>query len=173
MSPTPEQEARQQIDDLLRKGGWEVQDMGQANIHAGRGVALREFPLKSGHGVADYLLYVDGQAAGVIEAKKIGTTLTGVEIQSARYTQGLPELLPAWFRPLPFCYESTGVLSQFTNGLDPDPRSRSVFAFHRPETLAGWLQEAVSAFGLTGIQKNWAISPSPPRPFRPSTCAVV
>jgi hypothetical protein len=61
-----------------------------ANIHAARGVAIREFPLNPGHGFADYLLYIDAKAAGVIEAKKEGATLTGVEVQSARYAQGLP-----------------------------------------------------------------------------------
>ena len=55
-----------------------------ANIHAARGVALREFPLNTGFGFANYLLYVDGKAAGVVEAKKEGTTLTGVEVQSIR-----------------------------------------------------------------------------------------
>ena len=49
--------------------------MGQHNLSAHRGVAIREFPLKTGHGQADYLLYVDGKAAGVVEAKKIGATL--------------------------------------------------------------------------------------------------
>jgi type I restriction enzyme R subunit len=141
MSPGQEQEARQIIDDILAQAGWFVQDVKQANIHAGRGVAIREFPLKAGHGFADYLLYIDGRAAGVIEAKKVGTTLTGVEIQSARYTQGLPDSLPAWHNPLPFCYESTGIETRFTSRLDPDPRSRPVFAFHRPETLADWLTE--------------------------------
>jgi type I restriction enzyme R subunit len=128
LSPTPEAEARQQIDTMLIACGWLVQDMAQANIHAGRGVALREFPLKSGYGYADYLLYVDGQAAGVIEAKKVGVTLTGVEIQSARYKQGLPDGLPAWHNPLPFCFESTGIETRFTNGLDPEPRSRNVIS---------------------------------------------
>lgn len=124
---------------MLASAGWHVQDTAQAHIHAGRGVALREFPLKNGHGFADYLLYVDGKAAGVIEAKKKGSTLIGVEIQSGRYAQGLPDALPAWRRPLPFLYESTGVETHFTNGLDPEPRARNAFAFHRPETLAEWL----------------------------------
>jgi len=108
MSP-PEQEARQQIDALLAAASWHIQDAKAAHIHGARGVAIREFPLASGYGVADYLLYLDGKAAGVIEAKKTGTTLTGVEVQSARYTQGLPAGLPFWHNPLPFCYESTGV----------------------------------------------------------------
>ncbi len=85
----PEQQARQDIDHLLEQAGWHIMDTSQTNIHAGRGVAIREFPLKSGHGYADYLLYVDGKAAGVIEAKKAGATLTGVEVQAAKYTTGL------------------------------------------------------------------------------------
>ncbi|MDE2124025.1 MAG: DEAD/DEAH box helicase family protein, partial [Betaproteobacteria bacterium] len=136
---TPEQSARSTIDALLVAAGWAVQDAAAAHIHAAQGVAIREFPLKSGHGFADYLLYVDGRAAGVIEAKKEGVTLTGVETQAAKYTQGLPAGLPRWHDPLAFSYQSTGVETRFTNGLDPAPRSRPVFAFHRPEQLAAWL----------------------------------
>ena len=136
---TPEQEARAAIDRLLTAAGWAVQDFKSADIHAARGVALREFPLTEGHGEADYLLYVDGKAAGVIEAKKVGATLTGVEVQSGKCAQGLPDSLPAWRRPLPFVYESTGAETHFTNGLDPEPRARNVFAFHRPESLQAWL----------------------------------
>ncbi|MDP1900177.1 MAG: type I restriction-modification enzyme R subunit C-terminal domain-containing protein [Rubrivivax sp.] len=136
----PEQLARVEIDGLLQAAGWAVQDKARANLHATRGVAIREFPLEAGYGFADYLLYVEGRACGVIEAKKQGTTLTGVETQSARYAQGLPGSLPAWRRPLPFAYESTGVETHFTNGLDPAPRARSVFAFHTPALLAEWLK---------------------------------
>lgn len=143
----PEQDARQTIDQLLQRAGWQVCDAAAVNIHAARGVAIREFPLKSGHGFADYLLYVDGKAAGVIEAKRQGMTLSGVEVQAARYTAGLPSGLPAWHNPLPFAYQSTGVETRFTNGLDPEPRSRPVFAFHRPELLAEWLGDA----GGTGM----------------------
>ncbi len=139
--PTPEQQARDQIDRMLDAAGWAVQDLARANLHARRGVVIREFPLESGHGHADYLLYVDGSAAGVVEAKKVGTTLTGVEIQSAKYSEGLAQHLPARVRPLPFCYQSTGVETHFTSGLDPDPRSRQVFWFHRPETMAGWFDD--------------------------------
>ena len=136
----PEQQARRAIDELLTAAGWVVQDAASAHIHAARGVAIREFPLKTGHGFADYLLYVDGKAAGVIEAKKVGVTLTGVEIQAEKYTHGLPEHLPCWRRPLPFSYQTTGAETRFTNGLDPAPRSRPVFAFHQPRQWADWLQ---------------------------------
>jgi type I restriction enzyme R subunit len=140
---TPEARARQTIDALLTQAGWHVCDVANANIHAGdgavKGVAIREFPLNPGHGFADYLLYVNGKACGVIEAKKEGATLSGVEVQSARYAQGLPAALPAWRRPLPFVFESTGVETRFTNGLDPAPRARPLFAFFRPELLLQWL----------------------------------
>ncbi len=137
--PTPEDKAREKIDVALNKAGWKVQDYKDADLSAGRGIALRNFPLASGFGFADYLLYVDGKAAGVVEAKKEGTTLTGVEIQSAKYSKGLLQELPAYIRPLPFLYESTGIETRFTNELDPEPRSRNVFSFHCPPTLAGWL----------------------------------
>jgi type I restriction enzyme R subunit len=135
----PEEKARAEIDRLLAAAGWAVQDLKSANIHAAPGVALREFKLKDGYGAADYLLYIDAKAAGVIEAKKAGATLTGVELQSGRYSKGLPDSLPAWRRPLPFVYESTGLETHFTNGLDPEPRARQVFAFHRPDSLVQWL----------------------------------
>jgi type I restriction enzyme R subunit len=149
-----EHHARQEIDRLLVAAGWALQDLAAVNLHAARGVAIREFPLDAGHGFADYLLYVDGRACGVIEAKKAGATLTGVEAQSARYAQGLPASLPAWRRPLPFVYESTGVETHFTNGLDPAPRARNVFAFHRAEMLATWLRGAVPPAGARAAHEG-------------------
>ncbi len=139
----PEQIAREEIDRMLTDAGWLIQDVETSNITAGLGVAIREFPLKSGHGFADYLLYVDGKAAGVIEAKKEGSTLSGVEIQSEKYSKGLPGELPAWSRPLPFSYQSTGIETRFTNSLEPDARSRNVFSFHKPETLFEWLESSL------------------------------
>ena len=143
--PTPEDKARETIDSVLEKAGWKVQDTKAANLGAGRGVALRNFPLASGHGFADYLLYVDGRAAGIVEAKKEGVTLIGVEVQAEKYSKGLPSDLPASIRPLPFLYQSTGVETRFTNGLDPQPRSRPVFSFHRPDTLAALISQPSNA----------------------------
>src|SRR5690242_17359858 len=82
---SPEGRARQEnIDRLLREAGWTVQRFRQLDISAARGVAVREFPTPSGP--VDYLLYVDGQAIGTLEAKKEGVTLTSVEPQSKRYS---------------------------------------------------------------------------------------
>ena len=137
---TPEQTARAEIDADLATAGWLVQNVADVDLAAGRGIAVREFPMRSGFGFADYLLYLDRKAAGAVEAKPQGT-LTGVEAQSAKYAAGLPDNLPAHRRPLPFLFESNGLVTFFTNGFDPVPRSRQVFNFPRPETLAEWVAQ--------------------------------
>jgi type I restriction enzyme R subunit len=138
----PEEEARKEIDSSLARAGWIVQDRKEANIYTGRGVAIREVSLKRGHGEADYLLYIDGKAAGAIEAKPVGTTLTGVERQSEKYADGMRDKIPSHDSSLTFLYESTGVETRFSDRWDPDPRSRVVTTFHAPESLARWLRLA-------------------------------
>ncbi len=101
MAETPEQKARRGIDTRLTAAGWIVQDRDDLDLTAGRGIAIREFPMKSGFGFSDYLMYLDRKAIGAIEAKAEGA-LTGVEAQSAKYAAGLPDNLPAHRRPLPF-----------------------------------------------------------------------
>lgn len=137
---TPEKKAREQIDEMLIASGWVIQDYKALNLAAGRGVAIREVPLKSGP--CDYLLLIDRVSVGIVEAKKKGTTLSSIADQSGRYAGSLPDFLAAASpAKLPFLYESTGVETFFRNDRDPDPRSRQVFTFHRPETLAEWLAE--------------------------------
>ena len=137
---TPEQLARRQIDAQLVACGWVVQNYKQFKPTIGRGIALREAPLKSG--TCDYLLLVDRKAVGVLEAKKEGTSLSGVAEQSAHYAENLPDFIQSAVPgSLPFLYESTGVEMFFRDERDPEPRSRRLFAFHRPETLAAWLAE--------------------------------
>ena len=141
-----EQLARVLIDRQLSHSGWLVQSRSDLNLFAGPGVAVRETIMAAGHGRADYLLYVDQLAVGVIEAKPEGTPLSGVEWQSAMYAEGLPSRvrLKALTRDgrLPFVFEASGSETHFTNGFDPTPRARRVFAFPRPETLARTLRDA-------------------------------
>ena len=137
--PTPEALAREEIDRRLEAAGWKVQDRNAVNLGAGLGVAVREFPTKAGP--ADYLLFAGRKMIGVVEAKPDGVTLSGVAEQPAKYSAGPPDALVAWRKPLPFHYESTGVETLFTNEMDPTPRARPVFAFHRPETLLEWVQD--------------------------------
>jgi type I restriction enzyme, R subunit len=139
-----EARARIKIDQQLVQAGWQVQSQDAINLSAGPGVAVREFNLEKPHGRADYLLFLNGQPAGVIEAKPEGQTLVEVEHQSGKYIDGLPEWMRPTVYPLPFIYESTGSITQFTNGYDPDARSRRVFTFFRPETLIEWLRQIVA-----------------------------
>lgn len=159
---TPEARARRSIDRQLVVCGWAVQDYRTVNLGAGRGVAVREFKMADGYEAADYLLFVDRRPVGVIEAKPEGTTLTGVEWQSAKYTQGLPQDINALTRPLPFAYESTGVETRFTNGFDPEPASRQVFTFHRPETLAGWCERWSRYDGVEDATLRYRLHRLPP-----------
>ena len=140
----PEEVSRVEIDKLLLRCGWSVQDRKNLNLFAGPGVAVRNFPVEGGE--ADYVLFVQVQgkpkAVGIIEAKAVGTTLSGVAEQSAGYTTALPADIPHVSLPLPFQYESTGEETYFRDNRDSAPRSRRVFTFHRPETLAEWVQES-------------------------------
>ncbi len=122
---------------MLVAAGWDVQNRAEMNLSAAPGVAVRE--LQTHAGPADYLLFLGNQLVGTIEAKRAGETLSDVEAQTYDYAANAPKALQVPVHPLPFRYESTGIETFFTNGLDPAPRSRPVFAFHRPEALRAWL----------------------------------
>ena len=139
-----EARARVEIDAQLVAAGWQVQSQDKLNLAASTGVAVREFSLEKPHGRVDYLLFLDGQPAGVIEAKPEGTTLVEVEHQSGKYVEGLPKWMTPPVYPLPFIYESTGAETRFTNSYDPDARSRWVFTFHQPGTLVEWSRQIVA-----------------------------
>src|SRR5690606_23511905 len=101
---TPEQQARTKIDQLLTEAGWVLQNRDEFDRNAALGVAVREFPLPAGF--CDYLLFVDGKAAGVIEAKKVGLTLSGAAEQAKRYMIEVPPHLARWDDLLVYDYES-------------------------------------------------------------------
>jgi len=135
---TPEAKAREQIDLKLQQAGWIIQDLKQIDLSAGLGVAVREYPTDTGP--ADYVLFVNREAAGVLEAKKdtAGVNLTDTENQTSRYANAKLK----WRKdntPLRFLFEATGQIIRFTDNADPAPRSREIFHFFKPETLSGWL----------------------------------
>ncbi|WP_110643767.1 DEAD/DEAH box helicase family protein [Salinicola sp. CPA57] len=153
---TPEQVARGRIDERLRASGWHVQDKDALDFNVGLGVAVREY--QTDIGPADYVLFADRQAVGVVEAKpdKWGGRLTSVEEQSAGYANAKLKWVTN-AEPLPFVYESTDQVTRFTNARDPNPRSREVFTFHRPETLKSWAQALKSL--RTGIAALQGLNP--------------
>ena len=136
---TPEQKARDLIDQMLNDAGWVVQSKTEVDLSAAQGVVIREY--QTDVGPADYVLFVDRKPVGVIEAKREeeGEKLTVHEDQAEDYANSTLKYLKN--DSLPFIYESTGVLTRFTDARDPKPRSRPVFLFHRPATLAEWLKQ--------------------------------
>ena len=70
-----EDEARVKIDELLTSAGWSVQEYQKENFSKSIGVAVKEFPLKTGD--ADYLLFIDRKVVGIVEAKPVGHPLGG------------------------------------------------------------------------------------------------
>ena len=173
-----EQRARVLIDRQLTDAGWSVQDKKSLNLIAHPGVACREVVLKAGHGRVDYLLYVDRKVVGVIEAKAEGTTLSGVEWQSAVYANGLPaeaELKSITVDGrLPFVFEASGSETHFTNGYDPQPRARRIFAFPKPATLATIIRDAeADPLNPTWRAKVQRLPPLDEAPLRPAQITAI
>jgi type I restriction enzyme R subunit len=141
----PEQIARDKIDLMLIEAGWIVQSKNEVDLGAGRGVALREYQAETKF--ADYVLFVDKNPVGIIEAKKEeeGHKLTVAEDQASEYAKAKLKYLDN--DPLPFVFESTGTITRFRDTRDPKPRGRNIFWFYRPETLAEWLKKDKSLRG--------------------------
>lgn len=137
---TPEEKARLIIDEKLCQSGWIIQGMNRLNLAVSLGVAVREFPTSTGE--VDYALFIDGQPVGVVEAKReeAGQSITDVEIQSGRYAKSTFKWVKEDYT-IRFAYEATDKLIRFTDYKDIKYRSRTVFSFHRPETLRELLRQ--------------------------------
>ena len=131
---TPEEKARLAIDEKLKQSGWVIQDMKKLNLSVALGVAVREFPTSTGE--VDYALFVEGLPMGVVEAKReeAGEHITDVEVQSNRYVNSKFKWVKGDYS-IRFVYEATDKIIRFTDYKDIKYRSRTVFSFHRPETL--------------------------------------
>ncbi len=142
INQNPEQIARDNIDKMLLDAEWVIQSKSKVNLAANKGVAVSEY--QTDVGPADYVLFVDRKPVGIIEAKREeeGHRLTVVEEQSSEYAKAKLKYLNN--DPLPFVYESTGVITRFTDYRDPKPRGRTVFSFHKPTTIAEWLKKGDS-----------------------------
>lgn len=142
INQNPEQIARDQIDKMLMDAEWQVQSKNNIDLGASIGVAVREYPTDIGP--TDYVLFVERKPVGIIEAKRKeeGNRITVIEEQSSEYAHAKLKYLNN--DPLPFIYESTGIVTRFTDYRDPKPRGRNVFSFHKPSTFAEWLKKEKS-----------------------------
>ena len=137
----PEEKSRLTIDKKLIESGWVIQDVKTLNLSASLGVAVREFPTSTGP--VDYALFIEGVPVGIIEAKKTdeGENITAIEGQSSRYANSTFKWIKGICR-IRFAYEATDKLTRFTDYNDIKYRSRTVFSFHRPETLNALLKQS-------------------------------
>ncbi len=136
---TPEAKARQSIDKKLIDAGYVIQDMKEFNPSQSLGVVVREYPTNSG--AVDYLIFINKKPVGVIEAKETNKaeSLTTVADQSKRYAESGLKNTKTQVN-IRFAYEATDIITHFCDYADIKSRSREVFSFHRPETLAKWLE---------------------------------
>ncbi|MHC0433039.1 DEAD/DEAH box helicase family protein [Streptomyces sp. O3] len=174
--PMNEAQVRKELDRTLELAGWTVQEDNSKNLFAGRGVAVAE--VSTAVGRADYLLYVDQRLVGVIEAKREGADLEAAMQQAARYATGLTrsQQLSAWRASLAFRYVSDGNTVRFHNALDPSPRTREIFAVHRPETIARWIDEAEADPAAPTLRARLRRLPQTfldPDPLRPAQVTAI
>lgn len=156
INQNPKQIARDNIDRQLVAAAWIIQAKTKLNLSAGIGVGVREY--STSVGPADYVLFVDKKAVGIIEAKREeeGHRFSVREDQTEYYAKAKLKYLDN--EPLVFLYESTGEVTRFSDHRDPKPRARPVFTFHRPETFREWLQQLKSLrAGLLDIPALFAI----------------
>ncbi len=172
-----EARARVLIDQQLADAGLVGAELtGRSTCSPARASRAASNAVATGHGRADYLLYVDQKVVGVIEAKPEGTPLSGVEWQSAMYADGLPPdvKLAALTKDgrLPFVFEASGTETHFTNGFDPEPRARRIFNFPKAATLAKTLR------GKDEEHPTWrgkvtAMPPLDTAPLRPAQIEAI
>ncbi|WP_211285661.1 DEAD/DEAH box helicase family protein [Marinobacter guineae] len=120
------------------------------NLFAGEpqfhGVAVREIDTEGG-GPADYMLFVQGKACGIIEAKREGTSLGTVAEQSGSHAIFGTKYTKRWAdedQPRPFLYEATNHENRFRDERNPSSCSRKVFHYHQSKTLRNQLEEGTT-----------------------------
>lgn len=139
INQNPEQQARDNIDKQLLACGWLIQNKKSINLSIGVGVAVREYSTEVGP--ADYVLFVNKEPVGIIEAKREEAAVKFSVHEQQVEDYATAKLKSIDKKPLPFLYLSTGALTKFSDTRDPNPRYREVFTFHRPETLAKWIRK--------------------------------
>ena len=112
-----EAETREDIDKKLIVAGWVIQDKKRLNLYESLGVAVREMDTDTGP--ADYMLFIDGKACGIVEAKREGANIGDVVQQSRRYAISQTKHVERWLEDLPFTYEATNYEIRFCDWRDP------------------------------------------------------
>lgn len=128
----PEEKARIKIDQWFYDAGWEVVNRDQYTPTS-TAVAIREGLLK-GNLEADYFLFINGKAVGVLEAKREEVDVSSgiVSDQVVTYAKNIPQYYQAYQRPLPLLYKSNGKIVLFKDYRDNDSDFEEINRIHTP-----------------------------------------
>ena len=151
---TPEEKARVKIDQMFEEAGWQVvdRDFYSPTISA---AAIREGLLKGNH-EADYFLFINGKAVGVLEAKRaeVDVKADKVTAQTKNYTRIVPNCYQVWQKPLPIGYQSNGEETYFFDFRIPDSEMEPVNRIHTPKELSKMLGIEDIYAGLPTLKKK-------------------
>ena len=151
---TPEEKARIKIDQMFDDAGWKVvdRDFYSPTITA---AAIRE-GLLNGNREADYFLFINGMAVGVLEAKRkeVDVAANVVCEQAELYARGVPEYYKAYSRPLPIIYQSNGEETYFRDFRDKEGELIEINRIHTPMEIVKMLGIEDPYAGLPTLKKK-------------------
>lgn len=151
---TPEEKARVKIDRMFEEAGWQVvsRDEYTPNLTA---AAIKEGLLK--HNLeADYFLFINGKAVGVLEAKRaeIDVDCDEVKGQAEKYVNNVPPIYAAYEKPLRIIYLSNGEKVLFYDYAKKDGNYIEINRIHTPKEIVDILSIDDFYAGLPTLQKK-------------------
>ncbi len=151
---TPEEKARVKIDKMFDEAGWKVvnrEDFSPTITAA----AIREGLLK-GNLEADYFLFINGKAVGVLEAKReeVNVDSSSVHDQVEHYIKSVPNCYQTYSNPLPLAYLSNGNDVFFRDYREEFSRYDTFGRIHTPKEVANLLGIIDPYAGLPTLRKN-------------------
>lgn len=151
---TPEEKARIKIDQWFADAGWKVinRDDYEPTCTA---VAIREGLLK-GNLEADYFLFINGKAVGVLEAKREETDAFASKVceQAALYAKSVPNIYQTYQNPLPFIFTSNGKELYFCDFREKDSNFKQILSIPTPRELVKELGIEDTFAGLPTLKKK-------------------
>ena len=130
----PEEKARVKIDKQLRNVGWCI--VSRNEYLPNSTVAVKE-ALMVGNTESDYLLFIDGKAIAVVEAKREENPLgDDVKKQAEDYAVSPQSWYALWFEKLiPLVYMANGNKIYFKNMLVEDSEYEELSQMHSPKKM--------------------------------------
>lgn len=151
---TPEEKARIKIDQWFKEAGWQVvnRDEYEPTMTA---VAVREGLLK-GNKEADYFMFINGKAVGVLEAKREDVDVSSdiVSDQVTTYARSVPNCYQTWMKPLPMLYKSNGKVVLFEDYRKTDTDWDELNRIHTPREIVRLLGISDPFAGLPTLRKK-------------------